>query len=174
MSPAGSPAGTLLLATLVASLGISAYALDAAAHLDSALDDAVDDALRDLSVDWVTLYDAHGTVTDDAVDTVVLTLRLSGPLDQLDLDDLDARQGQTPLTLTLQDAVQDADGSLEDGTLTDGDLARVSIPLEDPLPAKSTAQIELHHDAGRPMIVEITTPLSLEDGRERLEHRTYW
>lgn len=129
----------------------------------------MDLALSDVNADWLDLADAQGVAHDEQLVELRILVRpdsIRGPLpvEPLETADADGRN----LTVEAVDAVRDEDGSLDEGRLTRGDLARLRLDLGVPVPEDARATVELRHPHGPPITWGYVTPGDLDDGVNEL------
>ncbi len=170
MSSGGALAGGAFLVVLVTSAGAGVYMLDAADELEAAADAALSDALRGLSVGWLEVHGAYATPENGTVHVVNVTVRLSGMMEEVALHDIAVENPDgTTGNLTLEEAIRDKDGSLEEGILNNGDLARISIPLDPGLQTRESVTLTLHHPAASPLSLELSTPRTMNGNLVELD-----
>jgi len=100
-------------------------------------------------------------------------VRPSSTLDRLDLDDVVVEQGRNATgPVAVEEVLRDEDDSLEDGVLTEGDLARPRIGLAEPLGADEETTLRWHHPRAAQLTLEPAATHHLAGERAELDART--
>jgi flavin-binding protein dodecin len=150
--------GTTVL-VLVVGAGTGTGAIDAHPKLEDTLQDAVDSALRDMSIGWLDVTAADGQVQNGTVEEARMLVRTDGTVSEIDLDELVARSPNgTRAQVTVADTLRDADGSMDEDILNEGNLVELRLVLEEGLEPREERTITVPHPSGTPLDLRIQAP----------------
>jgi DNA-binding transcriptional ArsR family regulator len=79
-----------------------------------------------------------------------------------------------PATLEGTTVLRDEDGSMQEERLTQGDLVRLHLVLEDPRPLRDAFSLVLHHPDKATLEIRLEAPNHAEDGQVRLQVQRSW
>lgn len=164
------------LVLLVIGAGAGTQALDVSGDLEKRLGSAVDNAMRDLAVGWLEVQDAHGATENGSIERVEMLVRLDGTVQSVEPGEVIARAGHGgELNLSTTEVMRDEDGSMDNGTMNEGDLVEWTLVLDEPLEPSESADVTLHSPGTSPLTVTLETPRYFSgDDYVRMDTRVTW
>lgn len=173
-SSSAVPVALLLITTGALGVGAASQVSEMPQGLEEHIDRLLEDTVRDLTVRWLEVPHATGTVENGTITAADMLVRLDGGAERLDLEEtvvLGANGTQRPIA--NETTVRDEDGSMEERTLTRGDFVRLQIPFASPMEEREERTLLLEAPGKAPLELLIEAPRAIQDQHPTLDvHRS--